>query len=42
MPRTVNRKNAYTTGDVAVICSVANKTAARWIDSGLLKGFLVC
>lgn len=38
MPR---RKSAdvFTTGDVAALCRVAPRTAAKWIDTGLLKGF---
>lgn len=30
-----------TTGQIAKQCSVAPRTVAKWIDSGLLKGFRV-
>ena len=30
-----------TTGQVARACGVASRTAAKWIDSGLLKGFKI-
>lgn len=32
-------KDVMTTGDVARICCVAPRQAAKWIDTGLLKGF---
>lgn len=35
------RKDIFTTGEVARACRVAPRTAAKWIDSGLLKGFRV-
>lgn len=34
-------KKAFTTGDVARICSVAPRTATKWIDSGKLKGYRI-
>ena len=30
-----------TTGDVARICSVAPRTAQKWFDCGLLKGYRI-
>lgn len=29
------------TGDIAAICQVSPRTAANWIDKGLIKGFRV-
>lgn len=37
----IERKAVYTTGEVAKICSVAPRTATKWIDSGRLKGYRV-
>ena len=34
-------KNVFTTGDVARICNVAARTANKWFDSGLLKGYRI-
>ena len=28
----------YTTGQIAKLCRVCERTVAKWIDSGLLKG----
>jgi hypothetical protein len=36
--RISTRKNWLTSGEVAGLCEVAPRTAARWIDSGKLKG----
>jgi excisionase family DNA binding protein len=30
-----------TTGQIAKICNVANRTVAKWIDMGLLKGYVI-
>lgn len=34
-------KPVYTTGDVARICNVANRTVSKWIDSGRIKGYRI-
>jgi two-component system response regulator RpaA len=34
-------KNVFTTGDVARICNVAARTANKWFDCGLLKGYRI-
>ena len=34
-------KSAYTTTDIARICSVAPRTVAKWIDTGMLQGYRV-
>lgn len=34
-------KNVLTTGDVAKICNVAGRTASKWFDNGLLKGYRI-
>ncbi len=31
----------FTTGEVAKLCRVSSRTAAKWIDNGLLKGWRV-
>ena len=41
MSLTKPRANAYSTGDVALLCRVSQQTAIRWIDKGLLKGFKI-
>jgi hypothetical protein len=33
------RKNVLTTGDVAKVCNVALRTAQKWFDTGMLKGY---
>ena len=33
--------NVLTSGEVAKICNVAPKTAQKWIDMGLLNGYLI-
>lgn len=38
-PDSIPRKRYYTTGDVARILAVAPRTAAKWIDSGVIPGF---
>lgn len=32
---------ALSTGKIAKLCGVAPRTASKWIDTGLLKGFRV-
>lgn len=32
---------AYTTGQVAKVCSVSVRTVAKWFDSGRLKGYKI-
>lgn len=34
-------KNVLTTGDVAAICNVTHRTAAKWFDNGLLGGYRI-
>ncbi len=34
-------KRAYTTGEVAKICSVTKRTVIKWIDSGKLQGYVI-
>ena len=34
-------KNVLTTGDVARICNVCSRTAQKWFDQGLLKGYRI-
>jgi two-component system response regulator RpaA len=34
-------KTVFTTGEVAKHCKVANRTAAKWFDSGKLKGYRI-
>jgi hypothetical protein len=31
----------FTSGQVAKICRVSNRTVNKWFDAGLLKGYLV-
>ena len=38
---TASRQRVYTTGQVARLCQVAPRTAAKWIDSGLLRGYRI-
>ena len=33
--------NVLTTGQVARLCNVATRTAAKWFDTGLLKGYRI-
>jgi excisionase family DNA binding protein len=33
--------NVFTTGQVAQICNVASRTANKWFDKGLLKGYRI-
>jgi len=35
----MRRRDVFTTGEVAKICCVAPRTVAKWIDSGLLRGY---
>lgn len=37
----VKKKDIYTTGEVATICSVAPRTVSNWFDSGLLAGYRI-
>jgi len=39
--RTRKAKKVFTTGQVATICKVAPRTAAKWFDSGRLKGYRI-
>ncbi|MHC4122628.1 MAG: helix-turn-helix domain-containing protein [Planctomycetota bacterium] len=32
-------KDVLTTGDIAKICNVSIRTASKWFDKGLLKGY---
>lgn len=45
MPRaatqTLNRKEVYTTGEVARICHVAPRTVSKWVDTGQLRGYRI-
>lgn len=34
-------QKVFTTGQIAKVCSVSMRTVAKWIDSGILKGFIV-
>ncbi len=34
-----SKKKAFTTGQVADICSVSPQTVIKWFDSGKLKGY---
>lgn len=34
-------QDIFTTGNVAEICQVTNRTVAKWFDRGLLKGFTI-
>lgn len=38
---TIQRRRTYTTGQVAAICGVAHRTAAKWVDKGILKGYRI-
>jgi excisionase family DNA binding protein len=31
--------NVFTTGDIAKICNVAQKTVSKWFDNGQLSGY---
>ena len=33
--------DSLTTGDIAKMAAVSNRTAARWIDDGLIKGYRI-
>lgn len=33
------KKDVLTTGDIAKICNVSIRTASKWFDKGLLKGY---
>ncbi len=37
----MNRKEVYTTGEVASICHVAPRTVSKWFDSGQLGGYRI-
>lgn len=32
-------EEVFTTGQIAKLCMVASRTAAKWIDRGMLKGW---
>lgn len=32
-------RDVYTTGEVARVCKVANRTVSKWIDTGRIKGY---
>ena len=34
-------REVFTTGQVAKLCRVSARTAAKWIDSGMLKGWRI-
>lgn len=40
-PKTIEKKDQYTAGDIAVLYGVAHRTACKMIDSGVLSGFKV-
>lgn len=35
----MRRKKAFTSGDVADACGVSYRTAQKWIDAGILRGY---
>ncbi len=35
------KREIYTTGQVATICHVSQRTVAKWFDSGRLKGYKI-
>jgi excisionase family DNA binding protein len=37
----MNRKEVYTTGEIAAICHVAARTVSKWFDSGQLRGYRI-
>jgi excisionase family DNA binding protein len=37
----IKKKDVFTTGQVAQICSVAPRTVTKWFDSGKLKGYKI-
>ncbi len=37
----MKKKDVFTTGQVAQICSVAPRTVTKWFDSGQLKGYRI-
>ncbi len=37
----LSSKKVFTTGEVAKLCKVASRTAAKWFDSGRLKGYRI-
>lgn len=39
MPRSIETKELFTTGDIAKLCRVAPRTVSKWIDGGRLPGF---
>jgi excisionase family DNA binding protein len=39
--RTAQRKEIYTTGEVARICHVAPRTVSKWFDTGKLRGYRI-
>ena len=39
--RTAQRKEIFTTGDVARICHVAPRTVSKWFDTGRLRGYRI-
>jgi excisionase family DNA binding protein len=39
--QTLNRKEVYTTGEVARICHVAPRTVSKWVDTGHLRGYRI-
>ena len=37
----VKGNEVLTSGEVAKLCHVAQRTAQKWIDEGLLKGYII-
>ncbi len=37
----MRKRRIFTTGQVAKLCGVAPRTAAKWFDTGLLKGYRI-
>lgn len=40
-PKTVERKDEYTAGDIAIVYGVAHRTACKLIDEGTIAGHRV-
>jgi len=34
-------RNTFTTGEVSKICNVAQRTAIKWFDQGIIKGYVI-
>ena len=35
----MTKESVLTTGDIAKICNVSQKTAAKWFDKGIISGY---